>query len=131
MHTSGDQKDMDSYPYPRNGIVKIYFEHILLIKKGGKAPVVSDSVRKKSEKTNEKWQSFFSSNWIFSGTRQDGYIAVFPEELLKRLIKMFSFVEDTILDPFMGSGTAALAARNLNRSSMGYIITLWIFIEKK
>ena len=47
---------------------------------------------------------------------------MFPEELPKRLIKMFAFVGDTVLDPFMGSGTTALAARNLNRNSVGYEI---------
>ena len=47
---------------------------------------------------------------------------MFPEELPKRLIKMFSFVEETILDPFLGGGTTSLVARNLNRNSVGYEI---------
>jgi len=45
---------------------------------------------------------------------------MFPEEVPKRLIKMFSFVDDTILDPFLGSGTTSLAARKLERNSVGY-----------
>ena len=47
---------------------------------------------------------------------------MFPEELPKRLIKMFSFVGDTVLDTFLGSGTTTLAAKNLNRNSIGYEI---------
>lgn len=54
--------------------------------------------------------TFFAGHWNFAGTRQNGHIAMFPEELLRRLIKMFSFVGETILDPFTGSGTINLAA---------------------
>lgn len=50
------------------------------------------------------------------------HLAMFPEELPRRLIRMFSFVGDTVLDPFLGSGTTTLAARNLDRHSIGYEI---------
>lgn len=122
MHTTGGEKVMGSFPYPRGGIVKIDFEHILLFKKIGTAIPVSKEKREASKITIEEWNKYFSSHWTFGGARQDKHIAVFPEELPKRLIRMFSFTGDTVLDPFMGSGTTALAARNLDRNSIGYEI---------
>ena len=63
--------------------------------------------------TKEEWNTYFSGHWNFAGVKQNGHLAMFPEELPARLIKMFAFVGDTVLDPFLGSGTTSLAARNL------------------
>lgn len=122
MNTTGGGAVMGSFPYPRNGILKIDYEFILILKKQGKAPVPSLEQKRLSEMTKEEWNTFFASHWTFGGAKQDGHIAVFPEELPLRLIKMFSFAGETIFDPFMGSGTTALAARNLQRNSIGYEI---------
>lgn len=122
MNTSGGASIMGSYPNPRNGIVKLDFEYILLFKKQGNAPKPTKEQKENSIMTNEEWNTYFNGHWYFSGAKQDKHLAMFPEELPRRLIKMFSFPGETVLDPFMGSGTTALAARNLNRNSVGYEI---------
>ena len=122
MNTTGGGAVMGSFPYPRNGILKIDYEFILIFKKQGNAPKPTEEQKRLSEMTKEEWNTYFASHWTFGGAKQDGHIAMFPEELPARLIKMFSFAGETVLDPFMGSGTTALAARNLQRNSIGYEI---------
>lgn len=122
MNTTGGATVMGSFPYPRNGIVKLDYEFILIFKKIGESPKVSREVKEKSKMSNEEWNQYFAGHWNFNGVKQDKHLAMFPEELPKRLIKMFSFVGDTVLDPFLGSGTTTLVAKNLNRNSVGYEI---------
>ncbi|MDH5769116.1 MAG: DNA methyltransferase [Nitrospirota bacterium] len=119
-NTTGGATIMGSFPYPRNGIIKLDYEFILIFKKLGDPPKVNREVKEKSKLTLEEWNEYFYGHWNFSGERQDNHLAMFPEELPKRLIKMFSFMEDTVLDPFLGSGTTCLAARKLGRNSVGY-----------
>ena len=122
MNTTGGASVMGSYPYPRNGIVKIDYEYILLFKKLGAPPPVERERKERSRLSKEEWNRYFSGHWRFPGERQDKHLAMFPAELPARLIKMFSFVGDTVLDPFLGSGTTSLSAMNLGRHSIGYEI---------
>lgn len=122
MNTSGGGAIMGSFPYPRNGILKIDYEFILIFKKSGNAPKPTPQQKSASELTKDEWKEYFSSHWNFNGVKQMGHIAMFPEELPKRLIKMFSFVGETVFDPFAGSGTTSLAAKHLDRNSIGYEI---------
>jgi len=121
-NTTGGGVQMGSYPYPRNGILKLDYEFILVFKKLGDAPKPTSEQKELSKMTAEEWNTYFAGHWNFAGARQNGHIAMFPEELPKRLIKMFSFVGETILDPFAGSGTTALAAKNIDRNSVGFEI---------
>jgi DNA modification methylase len=119
-NTTGGATIMGSFPYPRNGILKLDYEFILIFKKHGTGPAVSKEVKEQSRLTTDEWNQFFAGHWNIAGERQDDHLAMFPEEIPRRLIRMFSFVEDTVLDPFLGSGTTCLAARNLGRNSTGY-----------
>ena len=121
-NTTGGGVQMGSYPYPRNGILKLDYEFILVFKKLGNAPKPTSEQKELSKMTAEEWNTNFAGHWNFAGVRQNGHIAMFPQELPGRLIKMFSFVGETVLDPFLGSGTTTLAAKNLNRNSVGFEI---------
>jgi site-specific DNA-methyltransferase (adenine-specific) len=122
MNTSGGASIMGSFPHPRNGIVKLDFEYILLFKKQGNAPKPTQEQKDNSAMTNEEWNTYFNGHWYFSGAKQDRHLAMFPEELPYRLIRMFSFPNETVLDPFTGSGTTAAVAKKLGRNSVGYEI---------
>lgn len=118
-NTTGGGIQMGSYPYPRNGILKLDYEFILIFKKLGDAVKPTKEQKELSKMTAEEWNTFFSGHWNFPGARQSNHLAMFPEELPRRLIKMFSFVGETVLDPFAGSGTTSLASKNLDRNSVG------------
>jgi DNA modification methylase len=122
MNTTGGAPIMGSYPYPPNGLVEIDYEFILILKKPGPAKKVAKEIKQASKLTKEEWKEYFSGHWHFGGARQLGHEAMFPEELPRRLIRMFTFVGDTVLDPFLGSGTTVKAALELGRNAVGYEI---------
>jgi DNA modification methylase len=123
MNTSGGATVMGSYPYPPNGIVEIDFEYILLFKKPGVLKKKEAELKKSAAMSRDEWKTWFSGHWELGGARKKGHEAPFPEEIPRRLIRMFSFPGDTVLDPFLGTGTTAAVARSLGRNAIGYEIS--------
>lgn len=121
-NTTGGGSVMGSYPYPRNGVVMIDYEFILVFKKLGRAPRVSKEIKDASRLTHEQWCEYLSGHWTIHGARQDDHLAVFPDEIPRRLIRVFSFAGETVLDPFLGSGTTVKVAAEEGRVGIGYEI---------
>jgi len=68
-----------------------------------------------------EWKKWVNGQWRFrSVSRNDFHEAMFPEELVKRCVKMYSFPGDVVFDPFMGSGTTAVVAKKIGRHYLGY-----------
>jgi modification methylase len=122
MNTTGGATVMGSYPFPPNGLVEIDYEFILIFKKPGPPKKVDTAIKEASKLTKEEWKEYFAGHWRFGGAKQVSHEAMFPEELPRRLIRMFTFAGDTVLDPFLGSGTTVKAALDLGRNAVGYEI---------
>lgn len=111
-------------PYEPNAIIKNDIEYILLLRKPGGYRTPTPEQRLLSLIEKEHHARWFRSIWedVPGSSRLQGHPAPFPLELASRLIQMFSFVGDTILDPFLGTGTTSEAAMLTHRSSVGYEI---------
>lgn len=101
-------------PYPRNAMINIQHEHILIFQKGKNSRI------KQSEKLTEQEVKKFSwSVWEIPVSGVKEHPAPFPDEIPKRLIKMYSYENELVLDPFLGSGTTAKVALDLRRNCIG------------
>ncbi len=111
---------------PPNAYVTLDCEYILIFRKGGPRRFKpKDPLRYESAYTKEQRDSWFTQIWDVPGTKQtlhERRVAAFPDEIAYRLIRMFSIVGDTVLDPFLGTGTTMRVARELKRNSVGYEI---------
>ena len=124
---------------PPNAYVTLDCEFILIFRKGKLRQFAShDPNRYDSAFTKKQRDEWFSQIWTLAGTRQtesqiERRIAAFPEEIVNRLIRMFSVKGDTVLDPFLGSGTTTKTAMQNERNSVGYETdeSLLPLIEKK
>lgn len=116
----GNPRFLGSYPYPPNGHVSSETEYILLFRKRGKEGFIEKEIKERSRLTKEEWKIYFTQIWEFNGEFSKDHPAVFPLELPYRLIKMYSFIGETVLDPFLGRGTTLKACRELDRNGIGF-----------
>ena len=106
-----------SYPYPSNFMISSAVEPIHIFRKVGKREVTRE-IKEKSKVTLKEFREFRDAIWDINGVN-DKHAAAYPFDLPARFIKMFTFVGDSVLDPFVGSGTTTKAARDLGRNSVG------------
>lgn len=106
-------------PYEPNAIIKNDIEFILMERKPGGYRKPTDKQRSLSMISKENFDEWFRQIWTLGGESTKKHPAPYPLELAHRLVSMFSFVGDTVLDPFAGTGTTLLAASRIGRNSMG------------
>lgn len=107
-------------PYEPNAVIKNDIEFILMQRKPGGYRQPTEAERLLSIISEENYQSWFQQIWTgLTGASTRNHPAPYPVELAERLIRMFSFAGDTVLDPFWGTGTTSLAAMTWGRNSIG------------
>lgn len=106
-------------PYEPNAIIKNDIEFILMQRKPGGYRQPTDAQRQESRIAKAQFNDWFQQIWNIPGASTRHHPAPFPLELATRLVRMFSFTGDTVLDPFCGSGTTMLAALQSGRHSIG------------
>ncbi|MGH7706620.1 MAG: DNA-methyltransferase [Vulcanimicrobiaceae bacterium] len=107
-------------PFEPNAILKNDTEYILMLRKPGGYRKPTDDQRVKSKLTKSEYNEWFKSVWTgLQGASTRAHPAPFPEELAYRLVRMFSFVGDIVVDPFMGTGSTTMAAIRAGRNSIG------------
>ena len=106
-------------PYEPNGIIKNDIEYILMFRKNGGYRKPTYDQRRLSIISETEFNKWYQQIWDFNGASTKTHPAPYPEELSNRIIRMFSFVNDTVLDPFFGSGTTMVSAIKNGRNCIG------------
>lgn len=106
-------------PYEPNAIIKNDMEFILMQRKPGGYRKPTEEQRKLSKIEKKDFNTWFQQIWNITGASTRNHPAPFPLELATRLVRMFSFHGDTVLDPFCGTGTTMIAALRYGRNSIG------------
>ena len=112
-----------SYPYPPTPkILDSTFENIVVFTKPGKREKVCKEVKDRSQLTKDEWRRFTKGVWEIPPDRNPDHPATFPMEVAERVVRMYSFADDVVLDPFAGSGTTLIAAEKYDRRGIGFEI---------
>jgi modification methylase len=121
MEAKGNGAGFYGKPYQPGAIVKNDVEHILFLRKGGRYRSVEPIQKALSMLTRGEMQRWFVPFWtdIRGSSTREGHPAPFPVEIGERLIRMFSFAGDIVLDPFVGTGSTSVAAARVGRNSIG------------
>jgi site-specific DNA-methyltransferase (adenine-specific) len=106
-------------PYEPNAIIKNDIEFILMQRKPGGYRKPTEDQRVRSKLRKDEYQEWFRQIWTLGGASTKDHPAPYPSELAYRLVRMFSFVDDVVLDPFLGTGSTTLAAMRAGRNSIG------------
>ena len=106
-------------PYEPNAIIKNDMEFILMQRKPGGYRKPTEVQRKLSKIDKKDFNAWFQQIWSITGASTRNHPAPFPLELASRLVRMFSFQDDTVLDPFCGTGTTMVASLRYGRNSIG------------
>ena len=108
-------------PYQPGAVIKNDVEYVLFMRKGGEYRSPTPMQKALSMLTKEEMQNGLRSPWtdIKGASTRDGHPAPFPAVLAERLIKLFSFAGDTVLDPFVGTGSTLAGALAMGRNSIG------------
>jgi DNA modification methylase len=123
FEASGNGSSFLGKPYEPNAVIKNDIEYILMQRKPGGYRSPSVATRILSVISNENHKTWFQQIWSgVTGASTRNHPAPYPVEVAERLIRMFSFVGDTVLDPFLGTGSTTLAAMRHGRNSIGYEI---------
>jgi DNA modification methylase len=123
FESAGNGSSFLGKPYEPNAVIKNDLEFILMQRKPGgyRSPSLATRILSVIGDANHK--EWFQQIWTgVTGASTRGHPAPYPLQLAERLIRMFSFVGDTVLDPFLGSGTTTIAAMLHGRNSIGYEI---------
>lgn len=120
FEASGNGAGFLGKPYEPNAVIKNDIEFILMERKPGGYRKPTVATRVLSVISDENHKQWFQSIWSgVTGASTRDHPAPYPEELAERLVRMFSFVGDTVLDPFMGTGTTLVSAAKWGRNSIG------------